>query len=75
MATKPKYRAEIFEGENGDWYWRILAKNGNEIACAGEGYKNKTMAKKMLNVVIDLNNSTFGELLIEILTDDNDMIV
>jgi len=74
MAVKPKYRAEIFEGENGDWYWRILAKNGNEIACAGEGYKNKTMAKKMSNVVIDLNNSTFDELA-EILTDDNDIIV
>jgi uncharacterized protein YegP (UPF0339 family) len=33
--------AEIYVGEDGDFYWRQIAPNGRIVAVAGEGYGRK----------------------------------
>lgn len=33
-------RYEIFKGDDGQLYWRLVGKNG-EIICTGEGHKRK----------------------------------
>jgi uncharacterized protein YegP (UPF0339 family) len=36
-------RLEIFQGENGQWYWR--ARGGNhEIVCQSEGFTKRSSA-------------------------------
>lgn len=41
---KPPF--ELFKSDlNGQWYWRIKAKNGNILAVSGEGYKRRRDAK------------------------------
>ena len=54
-----KIFGNIYEGANGEWYWKITAKNGNIIANGGEGYKNRGVALKML--VSILNAKSTGE--------------
>lgn len=43
---------ELFKSAaNGEWYWRLLASNGQVIAIGGEGYKNRIDALNSLNNV------------------------
>lgn len=44
MAVAVK-RVEVFEGRDGQWYWRAVAGNG-EIVSASEGYVSKWNAKR-----------------------------
>jgi uncharacterized protein YegP (UPF0339 family) len=32
---------EIYQGADGQWYWRLVARNGKIIADGCEGYKQK----------------------------------
>lgn len=41
-------RAEVFEGRDGQHYWRVRNKRGQIIAVGGEGHKKKTAAKSEL---------------------------
>jgi len=50
-----KYRGEVFMGANGDWYWKLVAKNGNIVGNGGEGYKNRNVAIKMLENIVSLS--------------------
>ena len=54
-------KTKIFQGENGDWYWRLRAKNGRIIAIGGEGFKTKWGATRALKTV----QKTFAKLEIE----------
>lgn len=51
-----KYRGEVFMGANGDWYWKLVAKNGNIVGNGGEGYKNRNVAIKMLENIVSLSS-------------------
>lgn len=31
----------LFVDNAGEWRWRLVAANGQSIACSGEGYKNR----------------------------------
>ena len=35
-------RFEIYKDQRGEWRWRYVAENGNNMANGGEGYKNKS---------------------------------
>lgn len=39
-------KAEIFQGANLQWYWRVKAKNGQIIATGGEGYTRRFSAQR-----------------------------
>lgn len=32
---------EIYQGADGQWYWRLVARNGRIVADGCEGYKQK----------------------------------
>ena len=36
--------AQVLHPKLGDWRWRLIASNGKEIACSGEGYARKSSA-------------------------------
>jgi hypothetical protein len=38
---------EIFPGTDGDWYFRAMSTNGEEIYRSSEGYKYFTDARKV----------------------------
>lgn len=53
MSIKnPKF--EIFKSENdGKFYWRLYARNGNIILRSAHGYKSKQSCQKSIGYVID----------------------
>lgn len=38
----------IYPGKSGDWYWKLVAKNGRSIAVGGEGYDSAGNARRAL---------------------------
>lgn len=40
-----------FVGSNGDWYWKMVARNGESIAVGGEGYRNERDLNRTLNLI------------------------
>ncbi len=32
---------EVYKDKKGEWRWRLVASNGNNIASSGEGYERK----------------------------------
>ena len=38
---------EVYQDEHGEWRWRALAGNNKVVADSGEGYHNRSHAKKM----------------------------
>ncbi|RYF70294.1 MAG: DUF1508 domain-containing protein [Comamonadaceae bacterium] len=43
---------ELFKSpQNSQWYWRMVATNGQVIAVGGEGYVNRSGAVHGLNLV------------------------
>jgi uncharacterized protein YegP (UPF0339 family) len=32
----------IYKGDDGDWWWRLVAANNEKIADSGEGYTRRT---------------------------------
>jgi uncharacterized protein YegP (UPF0339 family) len=44
---------EIFKGNDKQWYWRLIARNG-EIVCQSEGYKRKDSVVKAIKRLPEL---------------------
>lgn len=40
-----------FQGENRDWFWRLVADNGESIAIGGEGYRDERDCNRGINLV------------------------
>ena len=38
---KSKARFEVYNAEDGDWYWRLISNNGRIIADGSEGYETR----------------------------------
>ncbi|PZU62302.1 MAG: hypothetical protein DI552_00070 [Brevundimonas sp.] len=39
------------QGDNQDWYWRLIADNGESIAIGGEGYRNEADCDYAIDLV------------------------
>lgn len=52
--TKPPAsdKIEILPAENGEWYWRLVAGNGEIIATSGETFTRKWSAKRAAKRVL-----------------------
>jgi len=35
---------QVYKGEDDQWYWRLLDKNGKVVAVAGEGFRRRSGA-------------------------------
>jgi uncharacterized protein YegP (UPF0339 family) len=42
---------ELYKDGKGEYRWRLVASNGQNIATAGEGYKSKESAKEGIESV------------------------
>lgn len=51
---KGRITFKIKQGEDGDYYWRAVAHNGDIIADGGEGYERKDGAKRALKRFITM---------------------
>lgn len=49
---KPKYLFEIKPSRNGEFYWRVTHRNGNEIARSSETYKRRHDCRRGLERLI-----------------------
>jgi len=43
---------EIYKDKKGEYRWKLVAANGQQIASGGEGYTTKAACKNGLNSVI-----------------------
>lgn len=43
MSGEERAHLEVYEGRDGEWYWRLRAANGEPVA-SGEGYVSKAGA-------------------------------
>ena len=43
---------EFFRGDDGDWYFRIKAGNGRELARSSEGYRQKRSAVRAASLIL-----------------------
>ena len=50
MAAK-RAKLEVYRSEDGDWRWRLVARNG-EILAWGEGYTRKSGALRGINALM-----------------------
>lgn len=48
---------QIFKGSDNQWYWRLVAKNG-ETVCSSEGYKRRSSAIKACQRMPELAQTT-----------------
>lgn len=46
---KPTYTFELKRSRNGEHYWRLLHRNGKEIARSSETYKRPATCKRALD--------------------------
>lgn len=49
---------EIYKGNDKQWYWRLIAKNGQIVAVAGEGYKRRDGVLKSIQRLPGLVDTT-----------------
>lgn len=60
MAQEKKMKFEIFTGSDDKTYWRLLDKEGTNIANSGQGYEKKADCKKMVeNFKEDISKYSF----------------
>jgi uncharacterized protein YegP (UPF0339 family) len=45
------YRFIVFQGQNRQWYWHLLAPNNRIVAASGEGYVNRGDAENGIALV------------------------
>lgn len=50
MSLTPAYRFEVCKAINGTFYWRLVARNGNVMASAGE-YNTSSAARRAVKAV------------------------
>lgn len=53
---------ELYKDKRGEWRWRLKARNGEQIACSGEGYKNKTDCIHAMDLVKASKDAPMREL-------------
>ena len=51
-AKRPKIKP--YEGEDGQWYWRLIAKNGQTVMIGGQGFDSRWNAKRAAKRIIDI---------------------
>lgn len=49
---------EIYRDNNGEWRWRLVARNRRIIADSGEGYKRKGKAVSMVRKITQIPSPT-----------------
>ena len=52
---------EIFKGEDGNWYFRIVARNGKVIANS-EGYERKDSIRRIIRSILNTKKAKMVEL-------------
>lgn len=62
MARKRKVKPrrpcfQVFESVNGEWCWRLVARNGKTVADGAESYKRRGEAVRAVKRVITLCSS------------------
>jgi uncharacterized protein YegP (UPF0339 family) len=45
------YRIIVFQGDNGQWYWHLMAPNNRSIAASGEGFVTRAGAVESAELV------------------------
>jgi uncharacterized protein YegP (UPF0339 family) len=45
------YKFTVFQGKDGEWYWRLVAPNGQQIASSGEGFVSEQNCIESANIV------------------------
>lgn len=68
VAAMKNPKIQVYLDRKLEWRWRLIAKNGRIIADSGEGYKSKTVAKRMPEKVFDLLDSLDDQVEIVALT-------
>ena len=49
------YRFEIKRGKNGEFFWRVMHRNGKEIGRSSETYKRKaTLRRVLVNLINEI---------------------
>jgi uncharacterized protein YegP (UPF0339 family) len=51
--SKTTLTFDVYRTADGEWRWRLWAKNGNVVADSGEGYKRRGDCMRMVNRLID----------------------
>ena len=52
LGFAPVLHGELFQSLNGEWRWRLRAKNG-EIVAQSEGYTRKESAQDTLRMIAE----------------------
>lgn len=47
-------RFEIYKDKDGEWRWRLIAKNNRTVAVSGEGFRRKGQAVKSIALLRSL---------------------
>lgn len=42
---------QVHKGSDGQWYWRLVAKNGETISDSAEGYRRRSACKNAIERV------------------------
>lgn len=53
-------KIQYYEAKNEQWYWRLLADNGQVIATGGEGYDSKGNVLRAVDNINALFASPMG---------------
>ena len=48
----------VYKSRNGEWRWRLVARNGKIVANSGEGYKSRAHTLRMIAKVMSLSSYT-----------------
>lgn len=52
---------QMYTGHDGDWWWRYVASNGNEISRSSEGYRNKADCRRSIEIMKASKDATVYE--------------
>lgn len=55
----------VYKGTNGEWRWRLVARNGKIIATSHEEFSKMSNAIRAVKRVDELLKATSGEVVIE----------
>jgi uncharacterized protein YegP (UPF0339 family) len=52
---KNKYKIEVWQGMDGQWYWHISSAKNNKVILTSEGYATKSGCKKsVIKIMVEL---------------------
>jgi uncharacterized protein YegP (UPF0339 family) len=55
------YKLTLYKAPNGEWRWKMVAKNGRLVGASSEGYKKKSAAIKNLEIVTGWSFKLFNK--------------